>query len=328
MIPLRLKYVFMSVLLLGGMAITAVAQNSAASIKKKSSAAWVGVVMRDVDDHLMKKEKLSTNEGAYIDQVIDDSPADSAGIQKHDVVVEFQGKKIKNAAALHKAVLKTIPGETVQCLILRNGKQQPVQIVIGNRKQVRHRTSSFTLPRHSLRMFVKQPLLGLKVMEMGEQLAEYFHAPNDEGVLVEEVKNGSPAAQAGFQAGDVIVRAGKRTVDNVEDIRHELRKHEEGDHIPFEVLRSGTAVNLEVEFEEEHRFSCCPQIQMNMFQSLSENSDGDEGEPTFDEIKPNLDEMRLNLERMKQDIQNDEIGTEVEMNILRSAPGASDVEIL
>jgi C-terminal processing protease CtpA/Prc len=328
---LRLRRLWLYCLVLVSISGIALAHNNTASPEKKSQAiSWIGVITQDLNDRVVKKEKLKDDEGAYVSEVVDYSPADSAGIQQCDVIVEFNGKKIEDAAALSKAVRKAKPGETVQCVLLRAGKQQSVSVVVGKKKNARHNAFRMMIPQYSLRTFAKQPMLGLRVIEMSEQLAKYFSAPDNEGVLVEEVTNNSPAANAGFQAGDVILRAGKRTVDNVEDIRHELRKHDEGDKLEFEVLRKGMKKILDVEIEETEadHFSYHAQPQINMLQSEPTDSDDGEWESMFDEIKPNLDELRLNLERMKQEMRHSELGTEIEKQIIRYAPDASESVIL
>jgi predicted metalloprotease with PDZ domain len=82
---------------------------------------------------------------------------------------------------------------------------------------------------------------------MNPQLAEYFGVPNGEGVLVEEVEKDLAGAKAGLTAGDVIIRIGKRSVDNVDDITRELRNAEAGDKLELEVWRKGGRKTLTIE---------------------------------------------------------------------------------
>lgn len=330
--PLRLRRLWPYCLVLVSISGIALAQNNTASPKKKPQAiSWIGVITQDLNDRIVKNEKLKDDEGAYVTDVLDESPADSAGIKKHDVILEFNGKKTEDANALSKAVRKTTPGETVKCVLLRAGKQQSVSIIVGKKKMIRHDAFRRAVPQFFMRAFEGQHVLGLRVIEMSEQLAEYFNAPDNEGVLVEEVTKDSHAAKAGFKAGDVILRAGKRTVDNIEDIRHELRKHEEGDKIEFEVLRKGVKKILEAEIEEagtDHFSYNTTQSQVELFQSEPDDPCEEEDESMFDEIKPNIDELRLNLERMKQELKHNGIGPEIEKQIIRYAPGACESVIL
>jgi membrane-associated protease RseP (regulator of RpoE activity) len=213
--------------------------------------------------------------------------------------------------------------------LLRAGQQQTVSVVVGKKRAVHHHAFRMPMPEFSYRFFARQPMLGLRVMEMNEQLAEYFGAPDNDGVLVEEVSKSSPAAKAGFKAGDVILRVGKRPVDNMEDIRHELRKHDEGDKVEFEVLRKGTKNILSVEIEASRidHFSSDANMQMDMYQSDPSSLDDGESEFMFNEIKPNLDNLHLNLERMRQEMQRGETGVEIK-KIFRSIPDESESMIL
>jgi serine protease Do len=92
--------------------------------------------------------------------------------------------------------------------------------------------------------------LGITARSLNEQLGEYFGAPNNEGVLVEEVEKDKSGDKAGLKAGDVIVRVGKKTVTEVGDISKEIRKLEEGDKVEVEVLRKGTKKTLTVEITD------------------------------------------------------------------------------
>ena len=99
-------------------------------------------------------------------------------------------------------------------------------------------------------MFMGGATLGVTARTLNEQLGKYFGAPNNEGVLVEEVEKGKAGDKAGIVAGDVIIRIGTRTVDKVDDISKELRKLDEGDKIQVEVLRKGSKKSLTVEMME------------------------------------------------------------------------------
>lgn len=210
---------------------------------------WIGVMIQDVDQHIAKKEKLPEEAGAYITEVVEGSPADSAGIVEDDVIVEFGGRVVDDSEDLTKAVSRANIGETVTVMLYRNGEKKTMSITVG--KPRRERSVSFfrnwfpsiVSMQHSLGM-------GLEVETLNEQLGAYFGAPNEEGVLVKSVEKKSAGEKAGFKAGDVIVRIGKRTVDRIDDIAKELRKHKEGDKVEVEVLRKGQKKTLSVEVED------------------------------------------------------------------------------
>jgi predicted metalloprotease with PDZ domain len=96
---------------------------------------------------------------------------------------------------------------------------------------------------------------GMHLMELNDQLGEYFGAPNGSGVLVEKVRKGSAADKAGLKAGDVLLKIGKRTIDDLEDVSKAFSKFDEGDKVDIEILRKGSGMTLPLEVAEIHEGS-------------------------------------------------------------------------
>ncbi len=92
--------------------------SSGASKKDRAKVSgWIGVMVQDVNEKIARKEKLDSEEGAYIKDVVEDSPADSAGIRESDVIIEFNGKKIFDSDDLVKAVHRTPPYTKVDLVL-------------------------------------------------------------------------------------------------------------------------------------------------------------------------------------------------------------------
>ncbi len=213
--------------------------------EKKEKTGWLGVRIADVTEELAKEKKLGTEEGAYVEKVEGESPADSAGIQKGDVIIEFDGKKISDAADLREFVGKSSPGAAVPIVILREGQKKTLTATLGAAKEHNKqlRISTPMLPKH-IPFICHGPRLGMNLETLNEQLGAYFGAPNNEGVLVCEVFKNSTAEKAGFKAGDVIIRAGKKSVNDVGDIRRVLSKAEPGKTLDFEIIRKGSSKTI------------------------------------------------------------------------------------
>jgi hypothetical protein len=92
--------------------------------------------------------------------------------------------------------------------------------------------------------------LGVMMGVLTEQLGRFFGAPDGEGVLVNEVVDDSPAAQAGIEAGDVILRANDRVIGGPDDLHGVLRKAEPGDKLSVTVLRDHAERTFEVTLGE------------------------------------------------------------------------------
>lgn len=218
--------------------------------KARSKRGWLGVSIQDISKSLAEEYNLKTEDGAYVSDVQDESPADSAGIKKGDVIIEFAGRKIYDADDLAKSVSRTEPGTRSTIVVLRDGERKSVTLAVGKLP----RRSSFAWSMGDgkrFRMFHGgSGMLGMSTISLSEQLAKYFGAPNDEGVLVESVKKGSPAEKAGIMAGDVVLKIGTRTIEDMGDIWKALEKYDEGDKVDVELLRKGSRKTVKVEVEE------------------------------------------------------------------------------
>jgi serine protease Do len=255
-----------------GVSSNAGAQSSSEAQKKEkiNRSGWIGIMVRDVNEKIARKAKLDLKEGAYVQEVFEDSPADSAGIQEGDVIVEFQGKKLIDSDDLIKAVRRTVPSTKVNLGIIREGEKKTTLLTVGTKykKKLRIFQRPFDIP--DVQYFSGNHILGLQLLTLNEQLGKYFGAPNNEGVLVESVERESAAEKAGIKAGDIIIRVGKKQIDAERKFQRELQKYEEGDKVEIEVLRNGTKKILSVEMEEEQcmqRQFCFPRPHFRMFHS-------------------------------------------------------------
>jgi|WetSurMetagenome_2_1015567.scaffolds.fasta_scaffold25673_1 predicted metalloprotease with PDZ domain len=214
------------------------------------SAGWIGIMVRDVSEKMARKANLASEEGAFVVKVFENSPADSAGIQEGDVIIEFNEKKLFDSNDLAKIVCRTLPETKVSIMFIRNGEKKTVHVLVGKKKEPRQWTFGEILPMPDLHVFTGYHILGLHLLTLNEQLGEYFGAPQNEGVLIEEVERKSAAEKAGLKAGDIIIRVGNKTIDVVEKIRKELQKYDEGDMVEFEILRKSTKKTVKVEIVE------------------------------------------------------------------------------
>jgi predicted metalloprotease with PDZ domain len=241
-------------LLAGG--TCAVAQDEKPPEHKVSTShrGWLGVAVTDLTPRMAKRMKLTTESGALVNDVVEKSPAEKAGIKEKDVIVEFNGKRIADAEDLTNAVQAMAPGTSASVGAIRDGKKETIQVSIGKRS--RERGFAFGIPEppmppHMLLRHASE-CYGLSMMELNEQLHEYFGAPDGASVLVEEVEQNSPAAKAGFKAGDIIVKVGGEKVENVSDMMESIGDAEKGDKLSFEVLRKGSSLTLTIVADEEH----------------------------------------------------------------------------
>jgi len=289
------------VLLLTTGTIFGASGKSSSGTQKKEKiklSGWIGVMVQDVNEKIVRKEKLDFEEGVYVKEVLEDSPADSAGIKENDVIIEFNGKKVFDSDDLVKAVRRTPPKTKVNIILVREGEKKTLQLIVGRKKELKHYMFG-KMPRiPDVHVFLGSRILGLRLLTLNEQLGEYFNAPNNEGVLVEEVENKSAAEKAGFKAGDVVIRVGKKTVDAAEKIRREIQKYDEGDVVEFEVIRKNERKTLNVELEEQQFMPntfVIPKPHIRMFRT-----------DPFDDVEMHLEmeEFPIEIKNMKREFEN------------------------
>lgn len=292
---MRLPLVFLVPLwlLLGGLNVTTAAPKAEeGSGAEKSAKAWLGVSIQDMTSKLAKSMDLKITEGVLVSEVVERSPAESSGVQEKDVIIEFNSKPITDADDLVKAVGKSEPGAKAELTLIRKGEKKKVTVTLGDIPRRREaRVFGFAPRAPRIHVFRSGAVLGVELMELNEQLAEYFQAPEGEGVLITEVRKKSAAEKAGLKAGDVILSVGKRRVNDARDVTRSLRRYEEGDKVEVEVMRKGAKKSLTVEIEDSEGMS-----DATIFNHLPDVEFFDDFKM---DIRPELDELRLRLRNIK-----------------------------
>jgi serine protease Do len=200
--------------------------------------------------------------GVVIDSVREGTPATRAGLQKGDVVVEFDGERARSAQQFTRLVRETAPGRSVKMTVVRDGSRRTLDITPETRdsatlQQLPQVTADVfrALPRDFDFSFDQRGLwgesffgtprrMGVSIVPLSDQLATYFGVK--EGVLVSEVSSGTPAATAGMQAGDVITAVNGRSVMSSADLVREVREAEPGSMIEVRVTRNHKEMTVKV----------------------------------------------------------------------------------
>ncbi|NOX36543.1 MAG: PDZ domain-containing protein [Calditrichaeota bacterium] len=186
------------------------------------SSAWLGVFVHTMGSEALDDRGLDF--GVRIGYVIPDSPADEAGLKKGDIIVRVDDRPIYSPKRLAWLMGQYEPGDEVTLEIYRDGKKKLVTVQLGKR------------PRHRIG-FLKRTYLGVKLQTLNPALRKFFGAPEDQGVLIAEVHEDSPAAEAGLQVGDVILKMDRKIIRSIRDVYRVLDFFEPGDEITVEILR-------------------------------------------------------------------------------------------
>jgi serine protease Do len=168
-----------------------------------------------VKPNLAEAIGLEKPEGALVSQVFKDSPAEKAGVERRDVIVEFDGAAIKDYNDLPRRVAVTAPGSEVDIVVMREGKKKTLQAVLEEMDQQE-------APAEEAPEEVSD--WGFRAEELTPEARERLSLPEDaKGVVVVEIDPDSAAAEQ-LQRLDVILEANKVEVDSIETLDKALAK--------------------------------------------------------------------------------------------------------
>ncbi len=178
---------------------------------------WFGVKIQSVTDDIAESMAMGKARGALIADVTKTGPAEKAGIEAGDVVIEFNGKPIREMKDLPKIVAETEIGTKVPVKVFRKGKELELMAEVGRledgEKVVAQQDSSAT-PAPAV-----TTALGMTVTSMTDELRKKYSIDAEiKGAVVTEVTPDSPAADKRLQPGDVITEAGEKAVSGAADI--------------------------------------------------------------------------------------------------------------
>ena len=236
-------------------------------VSSTDEGGWLGVEIAEVTAEKAKDLKLSAVRGVIVDGVEPDSPAAKAGIKEKDVITQYDGQPVEGAVQFRRLIRETPPGRSITLEISRGGSLQNISVELGDRTDVYVRKMkgkmrdfggaySFSMPNVEELpdmpevMDSRTPVLGINAEDLTSQLGSYFGAPNNAGVLVREVRPGTPADKAGLKAGDVITKVEGKEVRTLADLRAQLREKSNQASVNMSVLRKGSEIAVTVPIEK------------------------------------------------------------------------------
>ncbi len=219
-------------------------------IKEKGSVVrgMLGVQIQMVTPELAKSFGLKEPLGALVAEVNPSSPAAKVGIQRGDIIVEFNGTAIKEMHELPRLVAATAPGKTATLKILRNGKEQNVTVTVAELKPEMMSRAMGTEEGES-----EKSSLGMTVQELTPQIARSLQIKETSGVIVVQVEQGSPASDAGIRPGDIIEEINSIPVKSLKDYHTQIANQKPGSSIRFLMKRQGKTMFVVVEVPEKEK---------------------------------------------------------------------------
>jgi serine protease Do len=174
---------------------------------------FMGVNIQDVTPTLAEKFGVKEHDGAIVSEVTPNSPAAKAGLKDGDVIVEFDGKPVRDSRHLKLQVAETAPGKDVPVKVDRDGSEKELTVTLKEFPQDKDLAKNNAADHSS-----GDPTDGITVDELNSAARQQFNIPNNvKGALVSEVDPDSAGAAAGIQAGDVILEINRKPVKSSED---------------------------------------------------------------------------------------------------------------
>jgi serine protease Do len=191
---------------------------------------WLGVAIQQITPELAKTFGLKQANGALVSDVVDGSPAEKAGVKQGDVIVEFDGKKVKSSTDLPHIVASTVVGKEVAMKVIRDGAELPLQVKVGELKEEQ---LAAMVPSSA------KSKLGIDIQQLNPALARKFGIKDDKGVVITGVEPDSPGEAAGLQPGDLILEIDRTKVATVNQARRALEKTRPDEPTVVLVKRNG-----------------------------------------------------------------------------------------
>ena len=243
---------------------------------------YIGVSVRDADADDAKTAKLQTPGGVVIDSVREGSPAEKAGLKAGDVILEFDGERVRSTRQFTRLVQETPAERQVQAVVMRAGQRTTVTVqpagpetrwesLFDSDHSFAYRLSPRPAPVPPTppatprapraphppdvpevfprleRYFSSSGRLGIQVHGLSDQLATYFGT--QEGVLVASVTDNSSAAKAGLMAGDVIVAVNGSAVTTSSDLSRRVQELDDNQEFTLDIVRDKKKQTLKGKLE-------------------------------------------------------------------------------
>ena len=195
---------------------------------------YIGVQIQPINDTAAKALDLKTRSGALVANVIEDGPADKAGIETGDVIVEFDGMMIKSVDHLRNNVSASKPNSFYSLGVIRDGRKKSFKVKLE--KMPNDDKLALNVQTENSNE------LGIEVSNLNRLNRQEFGINSqDEGIVVTRVLSDSPSAEAGIQAGDLITRVGSRRCRTIKEFDALVKNTKRRGMLMLHIKRDGNA---------------------------------------------------------------------------------------
>jgi serine protease Do len=241
---------------------------------------YLGVDTRDVTPDRLSALHLKEEHGVEVTMVDQDAPAGKAGVKEHDVILTINNQSVESVEQLRRMIHEIPSGRTIEIGISRDGQLSTLKAQLVERNKTFGSEREFNwggvmppvnvpainMPRFNIPdmenfqtvVVMRSPSRsGLMVENLTPQLGDFFGVKSGNGVLVRSVEKGSRAEQAGFHAGDVVVKVNGSAVNDCSDFTRLLKGRAEN-KATVTVLRDRKEQNITITLPEAKRSGAVP----------------------------------------------------------------------
>ncbi len=226
--------------------------------KNSESGAFLGIVPEEVTSDVATDYGVAAGQGVLIEETVDGSPADEAGLRANDILVSINGSRLTGPSELRVQLKKYKEGDEVALVYMRGGKERTANVKLedsGSDNDFSWNWGGGTpvppaapMAPHVFKWDSKEhssaAFAGIVTQELSDGLKSYFKVEG--GALISEVVEKSPAEKAGLKAGDIITKIGTESVTDQSDVSDVIRDLDPDQTVDFYVIREGKPIVIPV----------------------------------------------------------------------------------
>ncbi len=201
---------------------------------------FLGIMGQDIDADMVEPLGLETSQGIIVASVEDETPADRAGLQIDDIILELDGERIESYDTFRNDIAMLSPDTEIRLTVLRDGRRRTVTLTLSERPTEMAQSTRAGQSRSS------REALGIQVQDLTREMAEQSDYPFGAGVIVAAVAPGSPASRVGLRTGDLIRRVNRQAVTSVDEFESALARAK-GDKVVLLIQRGAISQYVTVE---------------------------------------------------------------------------------